>query len=80
MNEAALFEKLGRLQFANEGLINDYRVLLGIVARIKSGELDADLIDVDMDALSWKINPPPMVEPDPPPVTVEVPAEEPVAL
>jgi hypothetical protein len=48
-------EHIGRLYIETQRLAAEYRKLLGIVEQIKSGEVNADNLTVDMVAGTWTL-------------------------
>jgi len=57
MNEAALFESLGRKQAQLEAQDAAYTDLLRILARVQSGDITPDRLSVDLAARRWTVAP-----------------------
>jgi hypothetical protein len=50
-----LHEEIGKLYIENQRLLGEYQKLLGLVQRVKDGEVYLDQIQVDLAKISWSI-------------------------
>ena len=62
-----MYEEIGKLYCDNQRLLGEYRELLGLLQRIKNGEVQIEQVKVDLAKLKWAIEP----EGQPKPVLAE---------